>query len=58
MPAYHRAPQEQWVELNIAAGIHKVELEASRNGSTLEVYVLPVAQRNTAMPGYIITLRI
>ncbi|NOU71385.1 hypothetical protein GC098_08115 [Paenibacillus sp. LMG 31458] len=51
MPAYNRCHKEQWVELTLAAGIHKVELEATRNGYPLEVYVLPVALRNTTSPG-------
>ncbi|MBD0380898.1 ADP-ribosylglycohydrolase family protein [Paenibacillus sedimenti] len=51
MPAYHRAPQEQWVELTLTAGTHKVELEALRNGAPPEVYVLSVALKNTTTPG-------
>ena len=51
MPAYHRAPKEQWVELTLSAGIHKVELEALRNNNPIEVYVLPVALSNPTMPG-------
>ncbi len=51
MPAYHRAPPEQWVELTLAAGTHKLELEAIGNGCPPEVYVLPVALGNTASPG-------
>ncbi|WP_135550320.1 ADP-ribosylglycohydrolase family protein [Paenibacillus cymbidii] len=51
MPAYHRAPKQQWAELTLAAGTHRVEVEAHKNGIALEVYILPVAQRNTITPG-------
>ncbi|WP_157685467.1 hypothetical protein [Paenibacillus donghaensis] len=51
MPAYHRAPQEQWVELTLEAGSHQIEVEAIRNGCPLEVYILPVALQDTTSPG-------
>jgi ADP-ribosylglycohydrolase len=53
MPAYHRAPAEQLVELTLAAGVHTVEVKAYKEGdaASLQVYVLPVATRNTAEPG-------
>ncbi|MGO4269430.1 ADP-ribosylglycohydrolase family protein [Paenibacillus sp. TAF58] len=51
MPAYHRAPKQQWVELELTAGTHKVEVEAFRNGCPLEVYLLPVALGSTTSPG-------
>ncbi|MDF2814220.1 MAG: ADP-ribosylglycohydrolase family protein [Paenibacillus sp.] len=53
MPAYHRAPKEQQVELKLAAGRHKIEIEAQRpeNGKPPEVYVLLVGTRATSSPG-------
>lgn len=51
MPAYHRAPDQQWVELTLAAGNHLLEVEAFRDGIPLEVYILPVALSNTTSPG-------
>lgn len=51
MPAYHRAPKEQWVEFNLPAGMHGVEVEALKNGCPLQVYVLTVAVRETLAPG-------
>jgi hypothetical protein len=51
MPAYHRAPRKQMVELVLKAGIHEVEIEAVRAGKPLEVYVLPISVRNTTSPG-------
>lgn len=51
MPAYHRAPRPQLVELALAAGVHEVEIEAVRAGKPLEAYVLPVAVRSTSSPG-------
>jgi len=51
MPAYHRAPQEQWVELTLKAGSHQIEVEAFRNGCPPEVYILPVALHDTTSPG-------
>ncbi|UKS28688.1 ADP-ribosylglycohydrolase family protein [Paenibacillus sp. HWE-109] len=51
MPAYHRAHDEQLIELTLAAGSYKVEVEAVRNGSPLEVYILPVAIKETSIPG-------
>lgn len=51
MPAYHRAPQEQWIEMTLAAGNYEIVVEAIRNGCPLEVYVLPVALLNTTLPG-------
>ncbi|TXK85018.1 ADP-ribosylglycohydrolase family protein [Paenibacillus sp. N3.4] len=51
IPAYHRAPDEQWVELTLAAGSYKAEIEVLRKGSPLEVYVLPVSLKNTTTPG-------
>ncbi|NOU74402.1 hypothetical protein GC098_23900 [Paenibacillus sp. LMG 31458] len=51
MPAYHRSPEEQRIEITLAAGSYDIEVEALRNGSPLEVYVLPVALLNTTLPG-------
>lgn len=51
MPAYHRAPRKQLVELILTAGVHEVEIEAVRAGKPLEVYVLPVSVRHTSSPG-------
>ncbi|RTE10809.1 ADP-ribosylglycohydrolase family protein [Paenibacillus whitsoniae] len=51
MPAYHRAPLEQRVELTLAAGTYELEVEAWKEGAPLQVYVLPVATGDTAMPG-------
>ncbi|WP_409343298.1 ADP-ribosylglycohydrolase family protein [Paenibacillus sp. MBLB4367] len=51
MPAYHRAHGQQLTELKLAAGTHKVEVEAYGTADSLHVYVLPVAQRHTEMPG-------
>lgn len=51
MPAYHRAPKEQQIELTFAAGTHEVEVEACKEGYPLEVYVLPVSTRDTETPG-------
>lgn len=51
MPAYHRAPDQQYVELTLAAGNHLVEVEAISDGSPLEVYILPVALLDTTSPG-------
>ncbi|MNH86816.1 ADP-ribosylglycohydrolase [compost metagenome] len=51
MPAYHRADPRQWVEITLAAGIHDLEIEATRNGQSLEVYTLPVAPGRAEEPG-------
>lgn len=51
MPAYHRAPRKQYVELVLTAGVHEIEIEAVRGGKPLEVYVLPISVRNTTSPG-------
>ncbi|MDF2714707.1 MAG: ADP-ribosylglycohydrolase family protein [Paenibacillus sp.] len=51
MPAYHRAPRKQYVELVLTAGIHEIEVEAVRGGKPLEVYVLPISVRKTSSPG-------
>ncbi|MFE5323200.1 ADP-ribosylglycohydrolase family protein [Paenibacillus sp. NPDC056579] len=51
MPAYHRAPKEQQVELTLAAGVYEVEVEAYQSGVPLQAYILPVATRNTSEPG-------
>ncbi|GAA3404089.1 ADP-ribosylglycohydrolase family protein [Paenibacillus hodogayensis] len=51
MPAFHRAPRKQLVELTLPAGVHEVEVEAKRSGKPLEVYVLPVSARQTSSPG-------
>ena len=51
MPAFHRAPQEQFVELLLPEGIHEIEVEVQRQGTPLEVYVLPVSTRNSKTPG-------
>ncbi|WP_181592795.1 ADP-ribosylglycohydrolase family protein [Paenibacillus sp. YN15] len=51
MPAYHRAPEDQRVELTLAAGAYEVEVTAFKNAAPLQVYVLPVATSNTTVPG-------
>lgn len=55
MPAYHRAPQEQFAEFTVPAGVHLLELEITKTAETaeepLELYVLPVAQRSKEEPG-------
>jgi ADP-ribosylglycohydrolase len=51
MPAYHRAPKEQYIELTLAAGTHELEVEVIKQGQALEVYILPVATRDTLSPG-------
>lgn len=52
MPAYHRAPKQQYVELELSAGNHDLEVEAIGHGGELpEVYVLPVSTRETKSPG-------
>ncbi|WP_158606392.1 ADP-ribosylglycohydrolase family protein [Paenibacillus ginsengarvi] len=51
MPAFHRAPRQQWFELELDAGDHEIEVEAVRGGNPLEVYVLPVSTRQTTSPG-------
>lgn len=51
MPAYHRAPQEQWIELIVAAGAHILDVEVVSEGVSPVVYVIPVALEKTASPG-------
>lgn len=51
MPAFHRAPRSQLVELVLPTGTHEVEVEAVRAGKPLQVYVVPVAVRRTSAPG-------
>ncbi|WP_284645364.1 ADP-ribosylglycohydrolase family protein [Paenibacillus silviterrae] len=51
MPAYHRAPKEQWIELSLAAGEYEVEVEVRKEGVPLETYILPVSTRDTETPG-------
>ncbi|MFK7692127.1 ADP-ribosylglycohydrolase family protein [Paenibacillus sp. HJGM_3] len=53
MPAYHRAPKEQHVELELAAGTYRLDVEAEpkQPGVPPRVYVLPVALRTTTSPG-------
>ncbi|RXZ84677.1 hypothetical protein EBB07_01260 [Paenibacillaceae bacterium] len=51
MPAYHRAPVEQTAEITLQPGTHKFELDITREGAPLQIYVLPIATRDTAMPG-------
>ncbi|WP_168735806.1 ADP-ribosylglycohydrolase family protein [Cohnella fermenti] len=52
MPAYHRPSDEQYVELTLPAGRYALEVEAvKQEGLAPEVYVLPVATRNTSQPG-------
>ncbi|BBH19213.1 hypothetical protein Back11_05580 [Paenibacillus baekrokdamisoli] len=51
MPAYHRAHDQQSVELTLSAGSHLIEVEAFREGSPLEMYILPVALSDTTSPG-------
>ncbi|XEC95736.1 ADP-ribosylglycohydrolase family protein [Paenibacillus tarimensis] len=51
LPAYHRAPKEQWIELHLSAGIHQVEVEAIKNGNSLQVYILTTATGSTSTPG-------
>ncbi|MFD0715001.1 ADP-ribosylglycohydrolase family protein [Paenibacillus sp. GCM10027626] len=51
MPAYHRAPGSQLVELTLPAGEHTLEVTAQKNGAPLEVYVLLAATAQTLEPG-------
>ncbi|SDE19039.1 ADP-ribosylglycohydrolase [Paenibacillus sp. UNCCL117] len=52
MPAYHRAPEEQLVELTLPAGGSELEIEAVKTaGGKLEVYVLPVSLAAVKEPG-------
>jgi ADP-ribosylglycohydrolase len=51
MPAYHRGAAEQLYETILPAGAHKLEVEALRQSETLKLYVLPVATKNTQVPG-------
>jgi hypothetical protein len=51
MPAYHRAPNNQWSEFTLPAGTHEIEIEIVRSGDPLQVYLLPVAPRHTSEPG-------
>lgn len=51
MPAYHRAPKEQWIELTLGAGEYEVEVEVRKEGVPLETYILPVSTRDTETPG-------
>ncbi|RAV15348.1 ADP-ribosylglycohydrolase family protein [Paenibacillus contaminans] len=51
MPAYHRAPGQQLTELRLTAGTHKIEVEAYGDADSLQVFVLPVSQRETEQPG-------
>jgi hypothetical protein len=51
MPAYHRAPNDQWIELTLAAGSYELDVTTLKNGVPLQVYILPVATMNTTDPG-------
>ncbi|NHN28904.1 hypothetical protein G9U52_03540 [Paenibacillus sp. S3N08] len=51
MPAYHRPESQQMIELTLPAGSHLLEVEATREGAPLEVYILPVSTRETESPG-------
>ncbi|MDF2723987.1 MAG: hypothetical protein K0Q59_3662 [Paenibacillus sp.] len=51
MPAFHRAPAKQLAELEIAAGSHTIEVEATGGGQPLEVFVLPISVRQNVSPG-------
>ncbi|MCU6709701.1 ADP-ribosylglycohydrolase family protein [Paenibacillus sp. J5C_2022] len=51
MPAYHRAPNDQWIELTLAAGSYELDVSAWKNGVPLQVYILPVAIMKTTDPG-------
>jgi ADP-ribosylglycohydrolase len=51
MPAFHRAPESQWVEMTLPAGSHELEIVAHRKNAPLSVYVLPVALNKTEQPG-------
>lgn len=51
MPAYHRAHSQQFVELTLPVGSHKLEITVQKDDQPLQVYVLPVAGANTEQPG-------
>ena len=51
MPAYHRAPQSQRVELELAGGSYELTVEARGEKRAPLVYLLPVATREVSLPG-------
>ncbi|WP_020614837.1 ADP-ribosylglycohydrolase family protein [Paenibacillus daejeonensis] len=51
MPAYHRTPESQLVQLLLPEGTHELEVIAERRGEPLLVYLLPVATKVTSEPG-------
>ena len=51
MPAYHRAPKEQQIELLLTAGTYEIEIEAYKDKISPKVFILPVATAKTAEPG-------
>ncbi|MEK3912646.1 ADP-ribosylglycohydrolase family protein [Paenibacillus sp. FSL H7-0331] len=51
MPAFHRALESKFAEIQLPKGNHQLEIEVLKGEHPLEVYVLPVAQKNTKTPG-------
>ncbi|NOU98400.1 hypothetical protein GC093_35040 [Paenibacillus sp. LMG 31456] len=51
MPAFHRAIPSKLVEIKLPAGEHLLEIEVMKGEEPLELYVLPVAVKNTKTPG-------
>lgn len=51
VPAYHRAPLAQRVELDLPAGDFHIEVEAIRSGRPIELFVLAVGPAITDTPG-------
>lgn len=51
MPAYHRAPSSKRTEILLPKGEHVLEIEVKKGEDPLEVYLLPVATRETKSPG-------
>ncbi|MFY9593047.1 MAG: ADP-ribosylglycohydrolase family protein [Caldicoprobacterales bacterium] len=51
MPAYHRAPASKRAELLLPEGEHVLEIEVKKGEDPLDIYLLPVATRDTRSPG-------
>lgn len=51
MPAFHRSPDNQQAILELPAGSHELDITAYKNGAPLQVYILPVATKQTKQPG-------
>jgi hypothetical protein len=51
MPAFHRAPSEQYAELSMESGSYELEVIAAKTANPLQVYVLPVSTGQTKQPG-------